>query len=1021
MRPSACYYRHMEFRLLGALEVLENGQRIPIEAPRQRALLALLLLHRGEPAATERLVEELWGEDAPASAVKTVQVYVAQLRKVLGANVLVTHGHGYALALDPHEFDVDRFERLAAEGRRLLDDGNAKGAAERLREALALWRGRPLADFTYAEFAQSEITRLEDERLAALETRVEAELALGCQEQLVPELQALVRDNPLRERLQGHLMLSLYRAGRQAEALEAYRKARRQLDELGIEPSRELRELEQAVLRQDPALDAPRRGTLSSSRRRGGVLVLVGGALFFIAAAAALALALTRGDRRMAIGPNQLLTLDLGTGKVAARIGVGNTPTAVAVGQGGVWTLNADDKTVSRIDPKTGRTVQTFGTGSTPVGLAVGAGALWVMNGRASGAGLVGQTIPVSVSRLHPESAIVAGTTQLPRAAAGDLGPQVLPGANRVAVAPGAVWAIGPGSSLSRLDARTGELVATVPGIAAISVAAEAAGAWVVDSDLAIVRIDARTNTVARRIPLAASSLAGIALGGGAVWVADPIDGTVWRVEPGPRTITRTLTVGVGVTGVAYGHGALWAVNFFERTVSRIDSGSNAVTSRTELDATPQGVAVGAHGVWVSTTGPVRGRLVAGVHALRRSSCGPVESGGRAADVLIASDLPLQGAARQTTVAIAEGIRFVLARHGFRAGNHRVAYQSCDDATAQAGTADLGKCSVNAKGYADNPSVVGVIGTYNSDCTSVEVPIANKAVDGPLAMLSPANTDPALTHGTPTEFRLLYPTGTRSFVRIASPDDVQGAALALLAKRLGLQRVFVLTDGEAYGKPLSGGFRRAATKLGLDIVGSARWKLKERSYAHLALRVERSRAQGVLLAGIAYSDGARVAREIRSRLPRVQLFAGDGFLAIPDYRKTAGAAAVGTYVSYPSAASVALPAGGQAFLRAFGQTHPRQTATSFSAAYGAAAAETMLTAIARSDGSRASVNRELRRVRIENGILGSFGFTPEGDVTPAPITIVRVVSDAKKHSPVGSDFNGSVLDRVLWVRVSLAR
>lgn len=176
-----------------------------------------------------------------------------------------------------------------------------------------------------------------------------------------------------------------------------------------------------------------------------------------------------------------------------------------------------------------------------------------------------------------------------------------------------------------------------------------------------------------------------------------------------------------------------------------------------------------------------------------------------------------------------------------------------------------------------------------------------------------------------------------------------------------------------------------------------------------------------MLAGIAYSDGARVAREIRSRLPRVQLFAGDGFLAIPDYRKTAGAAAVGTYVSYPSAASVALPAGGQAFLRAFGQTHPRQTATSFSAAYGAAAAETMLTAIARSDGSRASVNRELRRVRIENGILGSFGFTPEGDVTPAPITIVRVVSDGKKHSPVGSDFDGSVLDRVLWVRVSLAR
>jgi ABC-type branched-subunit amino acid transport system substrate-binding protein len=220
---------------------------------------------------------------------------------------------------------------------------------------------------------------------------------------------------------------------------------------------------------------------------------------------------------------------------------------------------------------------------------------------------------------------------------------------------------------------------------------------------------------------------------------------------------------------------------------------------------------------------------------------------------------------------------------------------------------------------------------------------------------------------------------------------------------------------------LSGGFRRAAARLGLDIVGSATWKPKQRSYAHLVRRVARSRAQGVLLAGLTYFDGGLVARAIHSALPGVRLFAGDGFLTIPDLRAKAGAAGVGTYVSYSNAADVALPARGKAFLRAFARAHPSETATSFSAAYGAAAAETLLAAIARSNGTRASVNRELRRVRIDKGILGSFTFTPEGDITPAPVTIVRVVADPKKHSPLGPDFDGAVLDRVLWVPVPLAR
>jgi DNA-binding SARP family transcriptional activator/ABC-type branched-subunit amino acid transport system substrate-binding protein len=1006
----------MRYAILGLLEVDVAGERVSLSG-RQGAVLVTLLIHRNTVVSLERLVDAVWDGRAPANAAKAVHVYVSHLRKLLPAGVLATRSPGYVLTVELDELDADRFERLVAEA----GAQEPRDAAATLAEALALWRGRPLEGFEDAESAQPEIARLEELRLIAVERRLDAELALGHHDEAVAELERLVADHPFRERLRAQLMLALYRSGRQADALGAYREGRRVLvEELGLEPGTELRRVERQILDHDRGLDVPRRDTPRVVRH--SRLLASAGALLAAAGAVVLGVTLARGHSPPAVGANQLLALDLATGQIAKRIGVGNTPTAVAVGPGAIWTLIADDRTVSRIDSKTGRTVQTFGTGSTPIALAVGAGAVWVTNGRESSRGLVGTAIPASVSRLDPESAIVSRTTQLPGAAGGQTGtPDVLPGANRLVAAPGAVWAIGPGSLLSRLDPRTGMLVATVPGVTTLAVAADTTSVWAVGYDREVVRIDARTNRVSRRIPVPASSLAGIALGAGSVWVADPIDGMVWRIEPGPPSVTRTFGVGGGVTGVAYGHGALWAVNFFDRTVSRIDPVTNTITSTTQLDATPQGVAVGPDGAWVSATGTARGPLAAGVRSLPRSSCGPVLSGGRDADVLIASDLPLQGGGRGTTLAMADGIRFVLARHGFRAGSHRVAYQSCDDATAQSGGYDLGKCGVNARTYADDPDVVGVIGTYNSDCASVEIPIANQAADGPLAMLSPANTNLTLTHGTHAELRLHYPTGARSFVRIAAPDDVQGAAHALLAKRLGLGRVFVLTDGGEFGDQFGAGYRRAAAKIGLDIVGSAAWRPNARSYAPLARRVERSGAQGVLLAGVTTFDGGRVARAIRSRMPRVQLFGGDGFLPVPEFRRGARAAAVGTYLSYASAADAALPAAGQAFLRAFARAHPSETATSFGAAYGAAAAEALLGAIAASDGSRASVNRELRRVRVENGILGSFGFTPEGDMSPALITIVRVVPDAGRRSALSPDFAGTVLDRVVSVPVSLAR
>jgi predicted ATPase/DNA-binding SARP family transcriptional activator len=251
----------MEFRILGSLEVRADGGPVALGGAKPRGLLAVLLLHANEPVSAERLAVSLWGEDAPAAAVKTIHVYVSRLRRALGdPDLLATTPAGYRLRVAPGELDSARFEQLSAEGYRALDDGRPERAGRVLRDALSLWRGPALAEFAFEAFAQAEIGRLEDERQAALEARVEADLAVGRHAELAGELQELVAVHPLRERLHGHLMVSLYRSGRQADALEAYRRARDILvEQLGIEPGSELRALERAVLAQDPELDsAPR-------------------------------------------------------------------------------------------------------------------------------------------------------------------------------------------------------------------------------------------------------------------------------------------------------------------------------------------------------------------------------------------------------------------------------------------------------------------------------------------------------------------------------------------------------------------------------------------------------------------------------------------------------------------------------------------------------------------------------------------------------------------------------------------
>jgi DNA-binding SARP family transcriptional activator len=260
----------LDVRLLGPLEVRRDGLLLKLGGAKPRHLIADLALHLGETVSVDRLIDALWGERPPGSAQHAVEVYVSQLRKEVGP-ALLTRPPGYALVLEADQVDLTRFERRVAEGR-ALSERDPQSASAILREALELWRGAPLADFTYAPFAQVEIARLEELRWDALELRIDCDLALG-RGDLVAELQALVAAEPLRERLREQLMLALYRQGRHADALAAYRAARSTLmEQLGVEPNPDLRALEAAILRQDPALRLSVRAPAPAQRKLATIL-----------------------------------------------------------------------------------------------------------------------------------------------------------------------------------------------------------------------------------------------------------------------------------------------------------------------------------------------------------------------------------------------------------------------------------------------------------------------------------------------------------------------------------------------------------------------------------------------------------------------------------------------------------------------------------------------------------------------------------------------------------------------------
>ena len=544
----------LSYLILGPLEVRDGDTEVALRGGQQRRLLAILLLHDGEAVSSDRLIDELWHGNPPGTAAKALQGYISSLRKQLGQETVETVGAGYRLNVAAEQVDARDFERLLAEARPL----DRAPAATKLHEALALWRGPALSDFAYEDFAQHEIERLEELRSSATERRIDLELALGHHDDLVPELDALVRAHPLRERLRGHLMVALYRSGRQAEALEVYRDGRTALrEELGLEPSEELQALQRGILDHDPSLAAPprvdARGPARGERppKDGGLrrpLLVAALGVAILGGAAAAAVVLTRGNDNASailVPPNSVARIDESGEKIESYVGVGRRPVAVAVGAGGVWVANADDGTVDRLAPATGKLVATIGVGADVNDIAVGFGSVWVADGNDG-----------TVTRIDP--AINQRQATIPPAGGQTLAPDPV---FYIAVGSHYVWAT-RGSRLLRIDPSTDE----------------------VDRQLAL-----------------AGTPTGLTTGGGSVWVTTQ-NAQLERIDPQTATPSSSQDLNVGAIAPVYADGSLWLI-LGGQEVRPIDPVTLAIVGdAVKVAGSPTSLAAGNGALWAVGT-----------------------------------------------------------------------------------------------------------------------------------------------------------------------------------------------------------------------------------------------------------------------------------------------------------------------------------------------------------------------------------------------------------------------------------
>jgi DNA-binding SARP family transcriptional activator/streptogramin lyase len=602
----------VEFRILGPLEVVEDGEPVALGTLKERLVLGVLLLHANEFVSRERIIDDLWGEAPPPTARQAVNVYLSKLRKALGragADPIATASGGYRLHVDPERLDASRMQVLVVSARESVSKGELEHAAERFREALALWRGPTLAGLQLESRGRDEVAQLDELRLAALMDWIDCELALGRHEQALGELNLLVREHPLRERLRAQQMLALYRADRQAEALEAYAEARQTLvNDLGIEPSEALQRLQQAILLHDPSLETPEgtaavnglapatappppqappveAGTPAARRRfRPRRWQLAIAVLVILAASAVAAVTLfTSATATPRVVPNSLVRIDPRGGKIVSVTPVGAEPQGIAITPRGIWTNHLTENLVTRYDLRTHK-VQTLGTPPEPFDVVADAGNTWVSSLRSSstitrfaafGTGQSagwGPLDPSNTSKIH-----------LPP-----------PGAVSLALGAGYLWAVaGP---------------KTTPG-----------------TDDRVWLVDPASNRVVRLLRLGRETTS-IAFGGGAAWIGafaserkiasapPPWTGASWLFSvkfgaAGPRKQSYRLENGdtAGPSAVAVGFGKVWVltcgtcnIGADNQKLLEFDPGTGRVVKRIPLGSrNPNALAVGAGSVWL--------------------------------------------------------------------------------------------------------------------------------------------------------------------------------------------------------------------------------------------------------------------------------------------------------------------------------------------------------------------------------------------------------------------------------------
>ena len=705
------------------------------------------------------------------------------------------------------------------------------------------------------------------------------------------------------------------------------------------------------------------------------------------------------------VTPDSVAVVDPSTRKITAAVTIPGGPSLLAVGRRFVWVVSDSSRTISSISIDKRTVTKVVLPAATPNAVATDGDAVWVVDGSRR-----------EILKIDPSRGVPVRQFELPPA---PLSSAASRATNlNVSVGEGALWVTDGSTRLLRIDRKDGRVRALDVHEPLNDVAVGAGAVWAISGQAAsLFEIDTQARTVkprtriVNRLGTVAPFPLAVAVGEGSVWVVNGNTETVTRIDPRSGGVAETISLGIGrnPNDIAAGAGAVWVANGGNGTLVRIDPDTDDVAT-IPLGSSPTDVAVGDGAVWVSLQPGFRTSIAPssspvasiGSDALISSSCSGVEFRGSGRPrYLIASDLPLQGQGSLAEIfQMSDAIRFILLQRHFRAGRYSIGYQSCDNSVSQAGSYDENRCESNAIAFAAKRSVIGVLGGFNSGCAAVQIGVLAQARAGPLAMISPAATAVGLTRAgpgaAPGEPRKYYSHGARSFVRVVVADDLQGAANAVLAKRLGVTRLYLLHDGSTYGYGMASNVRHAARKLGITAGGFEQWDPQAGTYTAIARRIQRTGADAVFLGGsVIDANGSSMVRDLRSVLGRrVRILTPDGFTPIAEFARLAGSAAEGVTVSFPATPPQRLLDEGQRFVTDFGKAIGRPVEVYSVAA--AQAAEVLLGAIAKSDGSRASVTKQLFKTKVSNGILGSFSIDRNGDTTAGAVTIYRVVGGSPR-------------------------